>query len=119
MSRASRILAWSAGVLIVLPVVLITLVVAVASTDWGRRALELATARLSGGQVVLTGMSGRFPDDLRIAHIEVRDGETLWLSADDVALQWSPSGLARKLLQVQLLHAGGGVVAASRTSPRA
>ena len=106
MSRATRILAWSAGVLIVLPVVLITLVVAVANTDWGLRVLELTTARLSGGQVVLTGMSGRFPDDLRIAHIEVREGETIWLSADDVALQWSPSALAGKLLKVQLLRAG-------------
>ena len=106
MARAIRILVSVTGVLIVLPVVLITLVVLVANMDWGRRLIERTTAQLSGGQVVLTGVSGRFPDDLRVAHVELRDAETLWLSADDVALQWSPSGLVRKQLQVHLLRAG-------------
>jgi translocation and assembly module TamB len=106
MPRAIKILAWVTGLLIVLPVVLITLVLVVANVDWGRRMLELTTAQLSGGQVVLTGMSGRFPDDVRIAHAEVHDAQSLWLSADDVSLQWSPSGLASKRLQVQLLRAG-------------
>jgi translocation and assembly module TamB len=106
MARTIRILAWVTGVLIVLPVALITLVVVVANMDWGRRLLELTTAQLSGGQVVLTGVSGRFPDDLRIAHAEVHDADSLWLSADDVALQWSPSRLASKRLQIQLLRVG-------------
>jgi len=106
MARTIRILAWVAGALIVLPVVLITFVLVVANMDWGRRMLELTTAQLSGGRVVLAGMSGRFPDDLRIAHAEVHDAQSLWLSADDVALQWSPSGLASKRLQVQLLRVG-------------
>jgi len=68
--------------------------------------VEVTIARLSSGQVMLTGVSGHFPDDLRIAHVEARDAESVWLSADDLALQWSPSGLVRKLLQVQLLRAG-------------
>ena len=51
-------------------------------------------------------MSGRFPDDLHVAHVELRDAGTLWLSADDVALQWSPSRLAGKHLHMQLLRAG-------------
>ena len=106
MARTIRILLSVTGVLMVLPVVLIMLVVLVANVDWGRRLLERTTAQLSGGQVVLTGVSGRFPDDLRVARVEFRDAQTLWLSADDVALQWSPSRLAGKLLQVQLLRAG-------------
>ena len=105
MARAPRILLWVTGILVVLPAVLITLVVLVANVDWGRRLLELTATQLSGGQIVMTGVSGRFPDDLRIAHVEIHDAGTPWLSADDVALQWSPSSLARKLLRVQLLRA--------------
>ena len=106
MARAIRILVTAAGVLIVVPVMLITLVVVAANMDWGRRLIERTTAQLSGGQVMLTGVAGRFPDDLRVAHVELRDAETLWLSADDVALQWSPARLVRKQLQVAFLRAG-------------
>src|SRR5438045_7644845 len=106
MSRTLKILAWTIGVLIVLPLLLITLVVTVANVDWGRRLAERMTAQLSGGNLVLTGVSGHFPDDLRIARVEVRDEETPWLNAEDITVQWSPARLTRKMLQVELLHAG-------------
>ena len=105
MPKSAKIVAWTAGVLIVVPVVLIALIFVLANMDWGRRVLECATAQLSGGQVVLTGVSGHFPDDLRIARAEVRDAASLWLTADDVTLQWSATALAHKRLEVQLLRA--------------
>jgi len=105
MPKSAKIVAWTAGVLIVVPVVLIALIFVLANMDWGRRVLERTTAQLSGGQVVLTGVSGHFPDDLRIARAEVRDAASLWLTADDVTLQWSPAELTHKRLQIQLLRA--------------
>lgn len=106
MGKAVKIVAWIAGVLIVVPVVLIALLYGLASVDWGRRLAEQAIAQLSGGQVVLTGVSGQFPDDLRIAHAELRDAGSPWLAADDVALRWSPFELVRERLEVALLRAG-------------
>ena len=106
MRRTIKILAWTTGVLLVLPVVMIALVLVVANMDWGRRLVEHMTAQLSGGQIVLTGVSGHFPDDLRIARVELRDEQALWLSAENVAVQWSPTQLPHKALQVEQLHAG-------------
>ena len=40
------------------------------------------------------GLHGRFPDRLRLQHLEVRDANGAWLLADDVALDWSPCGAA-------------------------
>ena len=104
--RAVKILAWMAGVLIVVPVIAIALVFVVANMDWGRRLIESTAGQLSRGQVLLTGISGHFPDDLHIAHAEIHDGGTPWLTADDVTLQWSPSALGLEQLDVQLLRAG-------------
>lgn len=106
MPRAIKILAWTIGVLLVLPLVLIALVLTIPNVDWGRHLIEDTTARLTGGKVVLSGLAGHFPDDLRVARIELREGETPWLVAEDVALRWSPTRLARKALDVELLHAG-------------
>ena len=106
MRKALTILAWTGGVLVVSAVVLIGFLVVAANMDWGRRFIESAAGKLSGGQVVVSGLSGRFPDDLRLAHAEVRDGEGPWIIADDVTLQWSPSRLRNKDLKVEMVRAG-------------
>lgn len=105
MPKAIKILAWTIGVLLVLPGVLIALALVVANMDWGRRLIESTTAQLTGGEVVLTGLAGHFPDDVRIARVEVRDDGSPWLVVDDVAVRWSPTRLARKALDVELLEA--------------
>ena len=106
-AHVSRPLAWLTGVLIVVPVIAIALVFVVANMDWGRRLIESTAGQLSRGQVLLTGISGHFPDDLHIAHAEMHDGGTPWLTADDVTLQWSPSALGHEQLDVQLLRVLG------------
>src|SRR5947208_571858 len=87
MSRTLKILAWTIGVLIVLPLLLITLVISVANIDWGRRLAEHMTAQFSGGNVVLTGLSGHFPYDLRYARVVVR--QELTSSPDTLILRLS------------------------------
>ena len=95
MRRAARVSAWIAAAIVVLPLLVAALVVAIANTDGGRRSLERVVARASGGQVLVQGLTGRFPDRLRVGHIELRDRDGTWGVADDLALEWSPSRLLR------------------------
>ena len=106
MQRTLKILVCAISGLIVLPVVGIAFVMIVANMDWGRRLIEQATAQVSGGQVTVAGIAGHFPEDLRLTRAEFRDRKGLWLSIDDVRLQWSPSRLLRRGLQIDLLRAG-------------
>ena len=55
MRQALKILGWSVGVLLALPIVLGALLLFVANVDWGRRLIEHASAQISGGQVVIAG----------------------------------------------------------------
>jgi len=105
MRRTWKILAWTLGGLAVLAVVLVGFLVLAANMDWGRSLVEKAATQFSGGQIRVSGISGHFPDDLRLAHAEVRDAEGPWIIVDDVTLQWSPSRLTRKDLKVELLRA--------------
>ena len=93
MHRAGKIAIWVVGILLALPIVLVALVFAVANTGPGRRLIETQTGSLSSGMVRLTGLSGRFPDALRLARLEVADARGVWLSADGVTLDWSPLAL--------------------------
>jgi translocation and assembly module TamB len=104
--RAFKILAWVASVVIALPLVLVGFLYVAANMDWGRRLVETGAGHALGGGVVVSGLSGHFPDDLRLAHAEVRDAEGPWLIADDLALAWSPSRLSRKALKIESLRAG-------------
>ena len=68
--------------IVLLPAMLVLLVLIVANTAPGRGFIESEVASLSGGSVVLRGLSGRFPDALRLAHAEVRDAQGAWLTLD-------------------------------------
>jgi translocation and assembly module TamB len=69
---------------------LLALLILFGNTGMGRRTIEWAVPKLTGGQVTLRGLDGRFPESLRVARLEVRDDKGLWLTADDVALDWAP-----------------------------
>jgi translocation and assembly module TamB len=106
MRRWLKILCWALGALIVVPALLLGLVIGAGNVDWGRRLIEHGVGALSGGDLTLAGLSGRFPADLRVAHAELRKGGTLWLVADDLALQWSPSRLFHNEIGIASLRAG-------------
>ena len=106
MRRSYRLLLWIAGLVLALPCVVALLAIGVANTDPGRRLIERATAWLSSDRVVVTGLSGRFPDELRLARAELRDSEGVWAIADDIALWWSPRGLAMQQLRISRLEVG-------------
>jgi len=100
---------WLLRILLLLPVLLLLLVGGVllaANTDPGRRVLEGAVARLTGGQVRLEGLAGAFPHRLRLARLEVHDREGAWLLADDVRLDWSPLALRHMRVEAERLEVG-------------
>jgi translocation and assembly module TamB len=99
--RALRII----GIILLLPIVLIAALLIAANTSPGQRFIESETASLTGGQVILTGLSGRFPDALRLAHAELRDAKGPWLQLDNIVLNWSPLALIHRDAHVTLLQA--------------
>ncbi|MBV9734586.1 MAG: translocation/assembly module TamB domain-containing protein [Acidisphaera sp.] len=87
-----HILKWLAGIvgaLVLLPILLVGLVLVVLNLPPGQRLAEGLVGRFTGGQVVVVGLSGWFPDAPRIAHLEIRDSGGAWLTIDDLALDWS------------------------------
>lgn len=70
-----------------------------------RPLIEFLTAELSGGQVRLQGLSGRFPDRLRAQRLSLADPQGTWLQAEQVALDWSPLPLFDRRVDVAQLSA--------------
>ncbi len=103
--RLRRALLWVAAILVLLPVVLVAAVLALANTGPGRRLIESQAASLSGGMVTLRGLSGRFPDALRLAHLEIHDTRGVWLTLDGVTLDWSPLALTGRTARITRLTA--------------
>jgi len=84
---------------------LVVLVLGAANAPWGRRAIEGAVARLTGEQVLIVGLAGNFPDELRAVHLELRDDRGTWLTADDVHVIWSPRQLLHDVIHLDLVEA--------------
>ncbi|MBV9654648.1 MAG: translocation/assembly module TamB domain-containing protein [Acetobacteraceae bacterium] len=105
MRRAPRVLGWIAGGLLLLPVLLVGGVLAVANTSWGQRLIEAQLPKLTGGTVAIDGLSGRVPDRLRAARIEVRDKDGAWLTIEQLSLDWHPLRLLSKTADLSLLSA--------------
>jgi translocation and assembly module TamB len=103
--RIRRVLLWSFGVVIGVPVLLVLAVLVLANTGPGRTLIAHETAQLTGGMVNLSDISGRFPDALRVGHIAIRDREGVWLSLDGLQLDWSPLALIGGVASVQNLSA--------------
>ena len=91
--RVRTVSLWTLGILLGLPCALLALALIFANTGPGRRVIEREAASLTGGQVVMSGFGGRFPDSLRLAHLTLRDRSGVWLSADGLAVDWSPIAL--------------------------
>src|SRR4051812_19276551 len=103
MRRAAKWLAWTLAVLVCVPVVLLVLVIAAGNVGPGRNLLVSLLPGITGGQVAIAGLSGRFPDALRVATVELRDTKGAYLTLRDVALDWSPLRLVQRTLDIDRL----------------
>jgi translocation and assembly module TamB len=93
MRRALEVSAWVAGSLAALLVLLVVGVLVAGNTNAGRSMIEKITFKVTGGMVKLVGLGGSFPSDLTLAHLELSDAQGVWLTADRIALRWSPLAL--------------------------
>lgn len=103
-----RVLKWVAVIVVVLlalPVLAVGLVLALGNTDFGRHTIEREAGDLTGGMVRIAGLSGRFPDLLRIGEITVSDAKGPYATVSDAVLDWSPLQLLYKTARIDLLQA--------------
>jgi translocation and assembly module TamB len=106
MRRWRKIALWIVGVVVGLPVVLVAAVIIALNFRGVQRLVETEVPALTGGMVHIAGLHGRFPDAPRLDHVDVADAHGIWLRADAIALDWSPSALVRLRAQVDNLSVG-------------
>ena len=106
MRRALRIAVWTLGSTLLLLVLLATSILIVANTSGGRMLIERGVATLSGGQVRLAGLAGRFPQAIELARLELRDADGVWLTVEGLSLRWSPLALLGREVKIEQLHLG-------------
>lgn len=80
-----KVAPWVAGVFILVALLLLVLM----RTPAGHSVLEWSVKTLTGGEVVVTGLSGGLPNSLRAERLELRDANGTWLHADQISLDWT------------------------------
>ena len=105
MAHHKRLLIIIAVVLLALPLVLAAVLMLIGNTDPGRRLIERTTDRLTHGGVLLQGLAGRFPDQLTLSRLQLRDPQGLWLEIDDLRLDWSALPMIRRDARAASLQA--------------
>jgi translocation and assembly module TamB len=89
-----RLINWLGGIVVGVVLLFAGLLVFL-NTPPGFRLLERATPFLSDGEAAIYGLSGRFPDRLRVAQVELIDPAGVWMTVKQLELDWS----ARHLFQ--------------------
>jgi translocation and assembly module TamB len=106
MRRVLKWIGWIVVALIAVPVLAVAVVLIGANTDPGRRLIERETTSLTGGMLKMSGLSGRFPDELRVGHLEVADARGAYLTLENVTLDWSPTALLHRTVLIERLATG-------------
>ena len=104
MRRALKISAWTLGGLLLIAVLLVGAVYVAGNSVSGRLAIERIVYRLTSAQVKLSGLGGAFPAHMTLDRLELRDVRGVWLSADHIALSWSPLDLLRRYIRADSLQ---------------
>jgi translocation and assembly module TamB len=104
MRRSLKITAWALGALALLLLLLVGTVWILGNTASGRVQIEELTARLTQGQVQLSGLGGSFPSHLTLEQLQLRDAAGVWLTAKRIELDWTPLAYLENRLQIERLH---------------
>src|SRR5262245_41477380 len=105
MRRAAKWLGWIVAGVIGIPLLLIAFVFAAANTEIGQREIENLIPTLTGDTVRIAGLSGRFPDALRIDHVALRDPAGDYATVAGFVFDWSPLQLLDGRIAVDRLAA--------------
>ncbi|MEO7209208.1 MAG: translocation/assembly module TamB domain-containing protein [Steroidobacteraceae bacterium] len=104
MRRPLKIIAWVAGGLALLLVLVAATVLVVGNTMTGRVQIEKLVARLTGGNVQLSGLGGSFPSHLTLQQLTLKDAAGIWLTARKIELDWTPWSYLEDRLQINRLQ---------------
>lgn len=74
-------------------------------TSPGHDAITRIVAWATDGEVVVTGLQGDLPNNLRAGAIELRDANGTWLRAERVSLDWSLLPAMRNRIVIQRIAA--------------
>lgn len=106
MRRRTKVLAWTLGSIGAVVMLLIVAVLIAGNTAAGRGMIERVTFRLTGGMVKLTGLGAdSFPSQLTLDRLQLIDRDGVWLTADRIAIQWSPWALFERRIAVDRVAA--------------
>jgi translocation and assembly module TamB len=105
LKRATKIVGWGLAGFLLLLVLLVGAVMVAGNTDAGRAWIAQLTFKITAGTVKLTGLNGSFPSDLTLEELQLIDRGGVWLTADHIALNWSPWRLLDRRIQVNRLRA--------------
>ena len=105
LNRLLRVLAWVCAGAIALVLLAGAALMLIGNTRGGQRWLANVTRSLTGDQVQLQGVSGRFPDNLRVEQLLLSDPRGPWLRARGVHLDWAPLGLLQDRIHIRVIDA--------------
>lgn len=103
-----RWLRWLIGILVVLLLIIILVplaVVGVLNTGAGRHFAVKEINHFTNGKVVVSGLGGHFPSDIKIASLTLADSKGVWLTAHDLELRWHPMQLLSRRVHITSLTA--------------
>jgi len=84
-------------------VLVIGTILLVGNTSAGRVQIEKLVARLTGGNVQLSGLAGAFPRHMTLEELKLQDAAGVWLTAKKIELDWTPWAYLEGRLQIDRL----------------
>jgi translocation and assembly module TamB len=102
--RFLKVIAWTAGAVALLLMLVIGTVLILGNTSAGRVQIEKLVARLTSGNVQLSGLAGSFPSHLTLEELKLQDAAGVWLTAEKIELDWTPWAYLEGRLQIDRLQ---------------
>jgi len=102
--RFLKVIAWTAGAVALLLVLVIGTVLILGNTSAGRVQIEKLVARLTSGNVQLSGLAGSFPSNLTLEELKLQDAAGVWLTAKKIEVDWTPWAYLEDRLQIDRLQ---------------